>query len=219
MELEPSIPSVRVAAFVRQFTHDCRNGLNSLDLETGILEEFVSEGEGQESLQRVRRQLRSLAERLRSLSMHFQNPHPVAGLIAARELLLIWQEKHAALANAPEVHWQDELGDEKVNVDVEMIADVFRELLVNAATFSPGDPLTVTARVANGKVLFELSEPKKEKVDPSNWGEPLSTTQGTGYGLGLWSVRRAMEANGANLIQRYDSEMRVLSTQIILTPV
>ncbi|MGB8170256.1 MAG: hypothetical protein WCF18_22330 [Chthoniobacteraceae bacterium] len=219
MDLEPSIPSARVAAFVRQLTHDFRNGLNSLDLETGILEEFVSDEEGSESLHRVRRQLRSLAERLRSLSMLFQDPHPVAGPIAARELLLIWQEKHAAIANAPTVLWQDELGDEMVSVDAEMVAGVFRELLVNAATFSPGQSLTVTAKAEPGNVLFELSEPKKEEVDPRSWGEALSTTRGTGYGLGLWAARRAMAASGAKLTQQYDSERRRLLTQIVFAPV
>ena len=216
MDLAPNIPSARVAAFVRQFTHDVRNVVNSLDLETGIVEEFVSEGEGQESVQRVRRQLHVLAERMRSISTVFQDPQPIAGPIAARELLLIWQEKHAALAKPPEVQWHDEVADEMVNVDVEMLATVFRELLVNAAAFSAGQPLTATARIEAGSVIFELSEPKKDAVDPDSWGEAFFTTRGNGYGLGLWAAKRSMQATGATLIQRYIPERKELTTQIVL---
>jgi signal transduction histidine kinase len=215
MDSEPDIPLARVAAFLRQHTHDLRNGLNSLDLETAYLEEFVNEDEGRACLQRVRSQLRSLAEQLRSLSGHFQKPQPIAAPIAARELLLIWQEKHAALENAPEVHWEDELGDEKVTIDVEMIAAVFRELLRNAAVFSKGAQLTVAARAEGENVIFELREPKKAKVDPSTWGTPLSTTRDNSYGLGLWAARRFMEANRGKLTQRYLPKEEMLNTQVI----
>ncbi len=211
---EPDIPLKRVVSFVRQHAHDFRNGLNCLDLETAILEEFVSGDEGQACLRRLRKQLRSLAEQLRSLSSRFQDPQPVTGSISARELLLIWREKHSALEDPPEVSWQDKFGDEKVSVDVEMIAAVFRELLVNAGAFSKGASLTVSAHFADGNAIFELREPKKEKLDPSSWGHALSTTRSDGYGLGLWGARRLIHANGAKIMQRYTPEDEMLTTQI-----
>lgn len=214
MATEPDIPLGRVAAFVREHTHDVRNSLNSLALEAAMLEEFVTGEEGSASLQRMRRQLRALAEELHSLSTIFQDPRPLAAPIAARELLLIWQEKHAGLSAAPEVQWRDELGEEIVNADVEMIATVFRELLINAMAFSPGEKFTATARVLDGKVIFELREPKKVAPDQRLWGEPFSTTRRGGYGLGLWNARRFMEASGASLARHYLPEDGVLATQI-----
>ncbi len=216
METEPAIPWARVAAFVRQHTHDVRNGLNSVDLETGILEEFVTEEEGRESLQRLRRQIRTLAEHLRTLAGNFQDPVPVTVPIAARQLFLLWREKHAGLPRAPEVQWADELGDERVRVDVEMMGTVFRELLINAVAFSAHEMVKASARAHAGSVIFELEEPKKGELDPSAWGEPFSTTRRDGYGLGLWTAQRLLEAMGAKFVQRYVREKSVLTTQVIL---
>ena len=50
MNSVPEIKWPRLAAFMRQHTHDVRNGLNSLDLETSFLEEFVNDDEGRASV-------------------------------------------------------------------------------------------------------------------------------------------------------------------------
>ncbi len=216
MDAAPDIPWKRVAEFVRQHTHDARNGLNSLDLETVFLKELVTDDEAVESAARIQKQLRSLAQQLRTLSILFQDPQPVAAPIAAKVLMQIWREKQAAMPGALDVRWVDELGDEQVVMDVEMIAKVFQELLTNAAAFSKGAQLTATARAAAGTVIFELKEPKKEPLDTKSWGQPLFTTRRGGYGLGLWSSRRMLQANGASLLQRYIPEEAALTTQIIL---
>ena len=216
MDAAPEIPWTRVAEFVRQHTHDVRNGLNSLDLETALLNELVVDGEATASVGRIRKQLRAITLQLRTLAALFQESQPVAAPIEARVLLQIWREKHAALQDVLEVQWVDELGDERVSVDVEMMATVFRELLTNATEFSTGDPVTVTARAKNGEVIFELREPKKEALDTSAWGQPFASTRRGGYGLGLWTARRMMQANGASFLQRYLPEDSCLTTQISL---
>lgn len=219
MDPEPEIPWPRVASFMRQYVHDIRNNLNSLDLETAFLGEIVSEPEGRESILRLRRQLRSLAEQLRSFSRNIQDPKPTVAPISARELFLIWREQHAALTNPPTVNWEDELEDAIVNVDVDMIATVFRELLSNAAAFAHGEPLTAIGRVVNEKAIFELREPKKGDLDTSNWGQPFSTNRRARYGLGLWTARRSMEACGAEFDQAFLPTERLLVTQIRLSKV
>ena len=216
MDAPPDIPWKRVAEFVRQHTHDARNGLNSLDLETAFLKELLTDAEATESAGRIQKQLRSLAQQLRTLSNLFQDPQPLAAPIAAKVLLQIWREKHASMPGSPDVRWVDDLGDEQVSMDVEMMARVFRELLTNAAAFSKGALLTVTARAADGTVIFELKEPKNEPLDTSSWGQPLLTTRRGGYGLGLWTSHRMLQANGATLVQRYTPEDAALTSQIIL---
>lgn len=213
---EPDIPWSRVAAFVRQHTHDVRNGLNSLDLETEYLGELVPAGEAAESVDRVRKQLRSVAQQLRSLSALFQQPSPLAAKIPARVLLKIWREKHASLTPAPEVHWIDELGEQQVNVDVEMMATVFRELLTNAVAYSPRVPLTISARIEGGAVVFELREPKQSPLDTSTWGQPFTSTRRDRYGLGLWTAYRLMALNDVSLTQRYLPEEACLQTRLVL---
>ncbi|WP_395747887.1 hypothetical protein [Prosthecobacter sp.] len=206
----------RVAAFVRQHTHDVRNGLNSLDLEASFLQELVPDGEAGTSVARVRKQVRGLAQHLRTLSMIVQEPSPAIGKTPARSLMKIWREKHASITGAPEVTWDDHLGDEQVDVDVEFIATVFNELLLNAMAFSRGAVLKISARSEGGRVIFELKEPKKEPVETGAWGQPFSAMRHDHYGLGLWSAKRLLKACNASFTQEYLPAESCLLSQIIL---
>jgi hypothetical protein len=216
MEAEPQIPWSRVAAFVRQHTHDVRNGLNSLDLEISLLREIVAGSEAEECAERVRKQARAVAEQMRTLSALFQAPQPAAAPIAARELLLIWREQNAALPGAPKIQWVNKVGDEKVSVDAGMMATIFRELSSNAAVFSQGDPAAITARREGSAVVFELRESKTEPLDPSEWGGLFSTTRRNGYGLGLWNAHRLAKANGATMTQQFSPAESALITRIAI---
>jgi len=215
---ENPVPWSRVAAFVRQHTHDVRNDLNSLDLETELLRDLVTDLEATTSLQSMQKQLRNAAMQLRSLASLFHDVQPMLEPTPVRALLKIWHEKHAALVKPVEVRWVDELGAEDVNVDVDvgMFAKVFQELFVNAAAFSPGAALTASAKRDGKDVIFELQEPKKAPVDPSTWGQPLHTTRHGSYGLGLWTAKRFMTANAASFTQVYDEQANCLTSRIVL---
>ncbi|MEO7318101.1 MAG: hypothetical protein ABIZ56_03825, partial [Chthoniobacteraceae bacterium] len=103
MQSDPEISWLNLSAFVRQHTHDVRNSLNGLDLETALLHELVVEGEGRDCVERVRKQVRALGLQLRSLSAMLQEPKPFAAPLAARDLFLIWKEQQADLPVPPEV--------------------------------------------------------------------------------------------------------------------
>lgn len=199
---ETPIPLTRLAAFVRQHTHDVRNALNSLELETALLQELVADAEGHACVDRIRRQVRALGGQMRSLSVIFQEPRPDAALIAASELFLMWKDQQAGLKEPLEVEWTDHLGGEKVNMDTTMMSAVFRELLANAAAFGTGTKVTGSARCEGDDVVFELREPKNAVLDTSRWGEPLVTTRRGGYGLGLWSAQRLLAANHSRITQQ-----------------
>jgi len=203
MPSEPEISWPRLAAFVRQHTHDVRNGLNALDLETALLQEIVTDPEGRASVDQVRRQVRGLGEQLRAMSALFQEPQPYVAALAARELFLIWREQNESLPEPPAVEWVDETGDEKVNVDAGLMATVFRELLANARSFRDGEPAIASARREGNEVAFALREPKSAPVDTTAWGRRIfETTKRSGYGLGLWTVQRLTEATGATVTRR-----------------
>jgi light-regulated signal transduction histidine kinase (bacteriophytochrome) len=202
---------------MRQHTHDVRNGLNSLDLETSLLQELVSDAEGRGSVDRVRQQVRRLAEQLRALSTLFQDPQPYRAPISAHDLMLIWREQHETLPDRPSIEWAEKVTDEKVNVDAEMLAAVFRELLVNARTFRDGGPAIATCQREGDEIVIELREPKSLPVDTTGWGRHVfETTKRGGYGLGLISTRRLLNANGAYFTQRYVPEENALITRILL---
>ncbi len=214
MPEETHIPLSRLAAFLRQHTHDVRNALNSLELETALLQELLDDPEGRGCVDRIRSQVRGLGSQMRSLSALFQEPQPQSAPIAATELFLIWQDQQRGLKHPIEVEWNAQLGSEKVNVDATMMSTILRELLANAAAFSPGTKVHANARRDGDDIVFELHEPKGDALDPSAWSEPFLTTRRGGYGLGLWSAQRLASANHARISQEYLPEEKKLVSRV-----
>lgn len=207
----------RVAAFVRQHTHDVRNHLNALDLEAALLAELVTDPEASVSVTRLRRQIREAAAGMRALSAKFAEPRATGIPISARVLLEIWKEQHAAIEAAPTVDWQDRLGSERVSVDPEAMSEVFRELLVNAMSFQSRPPLTVSAGVTEDSVTLSLGEPKDAEVQVEDWGRrPFFSTRRGSYGLGLWTIERRVLAHGGSVQRQFDPTTRELVTTLRL---
>lgn len=215
MDSEPEIPWSRLAAFVRQHTHDVRNHLNGLDLEAALLDDIVPRGEAKESVARLRRQIREFAHEMRDLSAKFGDPPSGRASVPASVLFLIWKDQASDFDPAPNITWNQEVGEAKVVVDPDAMARTFQELIANAIAFSPGQPLRAEAVTKDGHVSFTLTEPKKDPVDPSHWGEaPLNTTQRGAYGLGLWSVERSVKASNGEIHRHYDSAGKELVTTL-----
>ena len=215
MDANPDLPWSRVAAFIRQHTHDVRNHLNSLELESSLMTDLISDPEAAECLGRIRSQIRTLATNLRALSGKFQEPKVATAPIAASDVFEIWKEQWSALPDRPQMEWKNDLGNQMLEVDAGSIAAVFTELLTNAKIFGTGETLVALARADKSNVIFELREPKREALDPTGWGmTPLSSTRRHGYGLGLWEVERAVRANHGQINRCYSPEDRCLSTTL-----
>jgi len=211
------LPWPRVAAFVRQHTHDVRNDLNSLDLEGALLAEMITDEEAKESVARIRRQIRQAAGKLKILSAKFSEPLPVRTPMLASDLFEIWQEQSRSLSEPLEMAWNSKLGGESLEVDAALMAVTLRELLENAARFSPGSKITAWANVQPERVIFELHETKTEPVNPEGWcTNPLQSSRRGGYGLGLWQAERIVRAHGGELSQRYVPEGESLVTTVWL---
>src|SRR5579862_1210929 len=119
----------KVAAFVRQLTHDVRNQLNGLELEATLIAESPATSEAIESLTRIREQLHRVAANLKTLSAKFADPSPAPSPIPATELFLIFQEQAANMEKLPPIDWTDSLKSERINVDATQLAAVAKELL------------------------------------------------------------------------------------------
>lgn len=215
MHSTPDIPWPRVATFVRQHTHDVRNGLNSLELEASLLADIVTDPEAMDSLSRMRIQIRQLAADLRVLSAKFQDQKPSITPISATEMLEIWKEQLASLPAKPEVEWRSQVNGETISADIGQVAAVLRELLSNAQAFGVGAKITASVSSDGENVIFELVEPKDTPLQPESWDQaPLSSTRRHGYGLGLWEVRRVIEANGGTIRRKYLPEKKQLVTTL-----
>ena len=216
MQPAPELSLPLLAKFIRQHTHDVCNDLNGLALEATLLAELAPGGEAGESVARIHGQIRRLAADLRGLSSKFVEPKPVRALYAARELFLIWQDQPAALEPAPAVQWSDALGAEQVNVDAAALADVLRELLANAQAFGTGAPLLAASRVEDGKVAFELREPKDSPVETAGWGNaPFAAMRHGHYGLGLWEAQRTITASGGEVRRHFAKDTMELITTLL----
>lgn len=211
------LPWPRVAAFVRQHTHDVRNDLNSLDLEGALLAEMVTDEEAKESIGRIRRQIRQAAGKLKALAAKFGEPRPALASILASDLFEIWQEQARGLSGPLEMTWASKLGGESLSIDAALMAMTLRELLDNAVTFSSGSKISASAYPRRDRVNFELEETKSEPVDPGGWCvNPLQSSRRGGYGLGLWQAQRIVQAHGGELSQRYVPEGNSLVSTVWL---
>jgi signal transduction histidine kinase len=194
-----------------------RNDLNSLDLEGSLLADMITDEEAKESIARMRRQIRRAAGRLKALSAKFSEPRPASAPILASDLFEIWQEQARGMDDPLRMTWSSKLGGQSLSVDTALMALVLRELLENAAAFSPGSKITGSAYTHADRVGFELEESKPEPVDPEGWcTNPLQSSRRGGYGLGLWQAGRIVQAHGGELSQRYVPEGRSLVSTVWL---
>jgi signal transduction histidine kinase len=193
--MNPSLD--QVAAFVRQHTHDLRNDLTGIELDAVLLTSVFPDGEGPEIVNRMRTQIRKMASGLQCLAANFTDSKLVRVPVAACELFRLL-EIHT-LPNGPEISWTNSLDNSRVNVDVNSVARVFKELLANAVKFGDGSPLAVNAAVGAGNVVFSLLESKAQAVVPEGWGRtPFASIKRGSYGLGLWKADRIVQANGGS---------------------
>jgi len=218
---ELEIPFSRVAAFIRQITHDIRNNLNAMDLQAAFAAELITDKEAAEEVRRIRQQVQQATRQLQALSSNFQagKPSPVnyAGKIFMEDLrdrlMRMFPDDTA------DVTWTDSLGDEEISVDIEMVFNAIAEVFRNAIQFrDPGTQITVEARREGDKVVVEVRQ-KKESVpsDPATWGSaPFVSTRRGGYGLGLFRARRLLEAQGGDLSALHDSASGMLRTRVFL---
>ena len=85
----------RVVKIIRSHVHDVRNHINSLDLETMLLGELISDPEALGSLARMRSQLAQLEATMKGLVYRFAEPQPIE--VTADALLQLWKRQVAPL--------------------------------------------------------------------------------------------------------------------------
>jgi K+-sensing histidine kinase KdpD len=105
-------------------------------------------------------------------------------------------------------------------VDATLVLEALTELLENAAGFSPLEsPLQLTvAQVENG-VRWCIEQDSIEPPNQSDqWGmRPLVSTRRGHYGLGLFRVRRILQAHKASLVYRYNVGRKRLATEVVFS--
>jgi signal transduction histidine kinase len=220
-ENAPSIPLPRVIHFVRQVTHDVRNGLNAIDLQAAFAAEIAGEGELGEELGKLRKMVCHVTKDMQELSGRFGELRPVLMDYPVQEFLQGLKEtvEEEFETQAKRIVWEVKAGDEEMEMDYTLLSRVLIELIRNAINFREGDhAIHFTAWHDKGMVAFEVRQSRAQPpAGEKEWGRvPLASSRRGGYGLGLFYVRRVLDTLGGTLEPSYDAKSAELRVRLML---
>lgn len=205
--------------FVRQLSHDLRNDLNAIELQSAYIGELTQDQELTSEIKRLREVVSGLNATLQRLSRAVGEIEPNLISYPAGEFLADMRtqiERNFSKENQ-EITWDVQLEDCTLNIDPQLFQEVFVELFTNAFRHDRGQgPLVAKVRIRDGRFLFTLQEPKAVFCsDTQNWGrEPLHNMKQRHYSLGLNRVRAILEAHGGELQAQYDPKTATLVSTV-----
>jgi K+-sensing histidine kinase KdpD len=215
------IPWAETSHFIRQLSHDLRNDLNAIELQSTYISELEKTEELKGEIKRLRQMVSSMASTLQRLSRAVgeiaPNPIPYRASDFIEDLRSHIQ--HDSPKESAEITWDVKLGDAMLDIDPQLLQEVFSELITNAFLHDRGKgPIMAAAKIADARFLLTFQEPKSRFDSPTqNWGrEPLRKITQRHYGLGLNRARVIVEAHGGKLHAQYDPNVSALITTITL---
>jgi signal transduction histidine kinase len=215
------IPWSDVVHFVRQLSHDLRNDLNAIELQSAYISELEKEEELKGEIKRLREIVSGATSTLQRLSRAVGEVTPNRIAYRGVDFMQDLRSKieHDFPKESAEISWDIELGEAMLNVDPQFLEEAFTELFANAFRHDRGKgPLLAKAKIDNKRFLFTLHEPKPRfNLSTQDWGrEPLGEISNRHYGLGLNRVRAIVETHGGELHAQYDPNVSALITTLAL---
>jgi K+-sensing histidine kinase KdpD len=217
----PSVSWPDMVTFVRQLSHDIRNNLNAVELQSAYLAELAEEGEMKGEIQRLREMTSQIGTSLQRLTAGLSQANPNLIPYPAADFVEDLKEKLAKEFpdNATKVTWDVQLKDATLQIDPQMAQQAFLEIFGNAFQHERNvKAITARAYIANNSFVFELQEPKARfELSTENWGrEPLRNVSQGHYGLGLNRARSVAEAHSGDFRAEYDQKTSTLTTTLRL---
>jgi len=217
----PSVSWSDTVRFIGQLSHDLRNDLNAIELQSAYIGELEKNEELQGEIKRLRAMVSRLALTLQQLSRDVGDVKPTPISYQVTDLMEDMHRKidHDFPKQNTEINWEIQSGDAMLNVDPQLLQEVFTELFANAFRHDRGKGrLLATAKIENNRFRFTLHEPKDGFDLPTqNWGrEPIRKITQRHYGLVLNRVRAIVEAHGGKLHAQYDPNISTLITTLTL---
>jgi K+-sensing histidine kinase KdpD len=216
-----TVPWSDAVRFVRQLSHDLRNDLNAIELQSAYIGELTQDQELTAEIKRLREVVSGMTSTLQQLSKAVGEVAPNLVTYPAGEFMadMRAQIDRKFSKENHEITWDVQIEDGMLNIDPQLFQEVFVELFANAFQHGRGNgALVATARISGGRFLFSLHEPKAAlSSDMQSWGrEPLRSIKQRHYGLGLNRVRAIVEAHGGELQAQYDPKAATLVTTVAL---
>jgi len=215
-----SVPWIDTVRFVRQLSHDLRNHLNAIELQSAYISELDGGAELKGEIKRLREMISGLTAVLQKLT----------GLGEVKPNLISYRASdfvedlrktiaHEFPKESAEITWDIQTGGAMLNVDPQLLQQAFSEVFANAFQHDRGKgALIAAARIDGKRFVFTLREPKARfESSTENWGhEPFRRITRGHYGLGLNRVRVIMEAHGGEMHAEYDPKGSTLLTTLTL---
>jgi signal transduction histidine kinase len=214
---------VRLSAVL---THDLKNAIAALSLIVTNMEKHSDNPEfradAMKSLTGATGKLEALVTRLSNpvvtLSGEHKRPEPVDLVPMLKRVVSMTAEhlrdQHEITLNLPEPVF--------ALVDIERVGKVAENLVINAieAMASKGGALTMSAgKTADGKVFFSVTdtgEGMSRRFIEERLFRPFATTKRKGVGLGLYTCREVVRANGGSI--EVESEQGAGTTFRVVLP-
>jgi K+-sensing histidine kinase KdpD len=217
----PSVTWPDMVKFVRQLSHDIRNNLNAVELQSAYLAELAQDPEMKNEIQRLREMISEVGRNLQGLTSGLSQASPTPISYPAADFIEDLKQKLAKdfAENAAKVTWDVQLKDETLQIDPQLAQQAFLELFSNAFQHERNlKSIAAKAYIDNDRLVFELREPKARfDLSTENWGrEPLRNVSQGHYGIGLHRVRSIVEAHGGSLRADYDRKTSTLVTRLAL---
>jgi two-component system sensor histidine kinase TctE len=206
---------------VRQLSHDLRNHLNAIELQSTFLSELAEDAELKTEVRRLREMIYEIGSTLQKLTGAMGQSSPQLMSYRAADFVEDLREKIAAERpkESGSIDWKVRLADENLQIDPQLMQEAILELFTNAFGHDRAEGnLTVYSRVEDDCFVFELQEPKKSFATlTDSWGQQPLLKVGRGhYGLGLHRVRTIVENHQGQLQAHYVSATSSLHTKITL---
>src|SRR6516162_4048473 len=217
----PVVPWPDIVKFVRQLSHDIRNNLNAVELQSAYLAEVTEDGETKSEIQRLRRMVSEVGASLQRLTAELSPVEPTPIPCKATEFIEDLKQKvtKELSDHANKITWDVQLKDATLQVDPQLAQQALLELFTNAFQHERNvKSITAKASIEKDRFVFELREPKAQfESSTEKWGrEPLRNVGQGHYGLGLNLTRWIAESHGGNLQAKYDRKRSLLITKVTL---
>lgn len=215
-----SVPWIDTVRFVQQLSHDLRNHLNAIELQSAYISELNGDGELKGEIKRLREMISGLTAILQKLTgLGEVKPNLIAYRASDFVEDLRKKTAHEFPNESAEIIWDIQAGDAMLNVDPQLLQQAFSEVFANAFQHDRGKgALVAAARIDGKRFVFTLREPKARfEASTENWGrEPFRKITHGHYGLGLNRVRVIMEAHGGEMHAQYDPKGTTLLATLAL---
>jgi signal transduction histidine kinase len=221
-EAGPLIPFARFAGFVRLLSHEIRNGLNAIDLESAFIGEITTEPEIAAEIKKLRGMVSNVTHDLQKLSARVAELRMNNVILCpVRDFLEVFRERieREFSDQMPEIVWRIETQSGGIEMDFEMMIAALSEIFRNAFQFRAAQaPVEFGARAEDAQIVFEIrTQPTPGATPPETWGrELLVSTRHGGFGLGLFYAGRILAAHGGTLDAELENETAVTRVRLPL---